>query len=139
MSKPYPLPKAVQHHKQGTKRNCGQIAVATLTGRSVEYVEKFIGHSHGTKTKELATALAAFGFRSRTRCKSHLEFSATPEFALAQVHNVMRPGWHWIAIGDGKAYDGRCEGPMTLRDYTEWLKPGDKITSYLEVFRRAPE
>jgi hypothetical protein len=128
------------HHKQGNKSNCGQIAVATITGRSVEYVEKFIGHSHGTTTKELATALAAFGFVSRTRCKSHLEFYCIPELALAQVHSNVRAGWHWVAIGEGCVWDGRLLDEMPIKQYFDRVKDhGERITSYLEVFRRAPE
>jgi hypothetical protein len=110
----------VKHYKQqGAKRNCGQIAVAALTGKTVEEIEAVVGHSHGTKTKELAEALRRLGCLCDDRARPLSQFVSWPDTALLQVRGGGRPGWHWVAYEKGMVCDGHQDGPMTLSDYVE--------------------
>lgn len=125
-------------HRQTGKRNCGQIAVASLTDNPVETIERLVGHSHGTKTKELAKVLRDFGWYSSGRCKPIRFLPEWPKYALAQIHADDRAGWHWIAIGDGKVYDGHYKEPFSLVEYVNGLRGFSgrpKLTSILPLIR----
>jgi hypothetical protein len=112
----------VKHYRQSAKRNCGQIAVASLTGKTVEEIEAIVGHSHGTKTKELAEALRKLGCLCDERSRPLRQCATWPEAALLQVRGGGRPGWHWVAYENGMVCDGHQDGPMTLSDYVELLR-----------------
>lgn len=113
--------------KQGVTRTCGQIAVAVAAGVPLTQVLNYIGHMHGSTTKELIRALKHFGLKCDTKCRVLKE---KPKFALAQVHSPRKPGWHWIVVEGNKIYDGafgRANGTV------DWPS-GFRITSYLEIF-----
>src|SRR5579859_4992488 len=123
----------MQFYRQDAKRNCGQIAVAAITERSVEEIERIVGHNHGTPTRQLIRALHACGFNSAPRCKPARYFKAIPALCIAQIHNA-RPGWHWVAIGDGKVWDGCAPRVMSLADYAKRMaERGDRFTSFLPI------
>ncbi len=122
------------HHKQGSKRNCGQIAVAVLTDKTVEEVEALVGHSHGTKTGDLSRVIRLLGYSCGKRC---LPFKPGVKLtrALAQMHKPGYSGWHWVAVIDDAVYDGHFARPFPLAEYTtrSLLIKGAVLTSYLLV------
>lgn len=122
--------------EQGEYRNCGQIAVAILTDKSVEEVEKLIGHKHGTKTKELALALHKYNYRSPTRrARSNKMPDKHWRGIIHTRHNGQKRGGHWIAVYDGTVFDGCSRGPMTVKEYAEQLALTDwRITAVLPVW-----
>jgi hypothetical protein len=126
----------MKFYAQADKRNCGQIAVASITERTVEEIEQIVGHSHGTKTKELAAALRACGFQCGSRAV-RINGLWSDTLGIAQVRSDRRSGWHWIAVGTGHVWDGHSEsGPWPIFDYLdECSKHGFRITSLLEVKR----
>lgn len=124
-------------HRQYGKRNCGQIAVATLAEVNPKIVEKIIGHSHGTQTKELIAALCTLGLEPLSdKCIPVRLFPNPPQFALCQLHADDRAGWHWIALGYGCIFDGNETQPIERQAYVDGLRGfagNRRITSYLPV------
>lgn len=115
--------------KQYHKRNCGQIAVAVITGKSVREIYKIIGHDHGTKTKDLVKALRKLGYSCPARLKCLKE---RPKLAIAKLDHKLRRGWHWVVIDGYKIYDGHYG---TKNGTVKW-KQGHRITSYLPIKKR---
>lgn len=115
--------------KQYDKRNCGQIAVAVITGKSLRKVYEIIGHDKATSTKDLAKALRKFGYSCPNRLKRLKE---KPKLAIAKLSHKLRSGWHWIVIDRNKIYDGNYG---TKNGTVKW-KQGHKVTSYLPIKKR---
>ena len=116
-------------------RVCGQVAVAVLTDKPVEEIYQLVGHKHCTKTRELIDALAKLGLVTTSRCIPATRFVEIPHLALVQVHEKNRSGWHWIAMSDGRVYDGNLPGDISLGNYQLYLRDcGRRITSYLPVW-----
>src|SRR5271166_1635374 len=123
-------------HQLNKTRNCGQIAVACLTDTPYEKVFEIVGHSHGTKTRELIAALRKLNWKCFDSCQSVKRFTNQPVRCLAQVHSNEHPGWHWVAIGDAVVYDGNLPCSMILQDYVnvaikDYYGESARITSYL--------
>lgn len=128
----------MRHYRQSAKRNCGQIAVAALTEKTVEEIEALVGHSHGTKTKELVSILRSLGYGCPDRAIPEKRLLQIPDFGLAQVHNPNRAGWHWVAFGEGLIFDGLHTRPFTRPEYERLLGfdgDGARITSYVPVHK----
>ena len=131
----------MKHVRQNGKTNCGQIAVACLTGKPVEEIEALVGHAHGSKTRELAKVLRALGYSCLSRCVPHFRFAKPPAFGLAQMRDEKRKsGWHWVAIGEGFVWDGALKSPVAASKYEAVISeypflPRGRITSYLPVTR----
>lgn len=122
-------------HKQGDKRNCGQIAVAVLTGKTVGDIETIIGHCHGTRTKELRYALISQGYTCPERRPVVKEFPGAFAFGIIRLRaNGKKSGGHWVAVAYGKAWDGASGGPMLICDYAVLCSNRSwHITAYLPV------
>lgn len=107
---------------------CGQIAVAAVTGESVERVIEIIGHDRGTKTVELQRALRALGWECPDKCMQVSAFPTPPELAIAIVRPVWRRtgNWHWIVTEWGE--------PIQNNEVPECMH----ITSYLPVRKVTP-
>lgn len=87
--------------EQKDRMTCGQCCIAMIAGISVKKACEIIGHSHGTKTKELAKALRKLGFK----CKNSLKIEE-PEFLAIVKQSI--PGtsnWHWVVFYNGNYYD----------------------------------
>jgi hypothetical protein len=117
-------------------RLCGQVAVAALSGSTLEEAIHAVGHRHGSKTRELVHALLTLGLEPlASRCRK----MTRPDFGLAQVHLPGYSGWHWIAVDGAYAYDGNERGPIAFSLYetaaAKQYKRGARITSYLPVRR----
>lgn len=112
-----------------TARTSGQIAVALITGRPVEEIIERVGHSHHTTTRELASVLDHYGFLSPRRCVSARDRRDLPKLAIAQVHSTRSARWHWVAIEEGRIFDGVWGDAYGVVDW-----PKDfRITSYLPI------
>ena len=108
------------------EKNCGQIAVSVITGKSLDEITKMIGHSKGTTTKELVKVLRSLGYVCPDRCKPMKQM---PKLAIAQMKNIGRKyGWHWVVIDGKKIYDGQCGKSDGTVNWN-----GGKITSYLPI------
>jgi hypothetical protein len=110
------------------KKNCGVIAVAVIAGVTVEEAAKAIGKNGTTTTKPLVKGLRALGYQCPNRLvKFKLPF---PSMAIAKMVSPSRKsGWHWVAISEGKIYDGIFGKP----DGTVQWPFGAKMTSYLPI------
>jgi hypothetical protein len=119
-----------QWHKQDPKtRTSGQVAVAVITGRPLAQIIERIGHNHHTSTGELAVVLGQYGYLCPMRCITARVLKEVPKLALAQVHSSRRTGCHWVAIEDGRIFDGIWGDAYGV---VEW--PSDfRITSYLPI------
>ncbi len=115
--------------KQGYKPNCGQIAVAVITGKSLREVYNVIGHDYSTRTKDLARALRFFGYDCPDRLRRLKE---RPKLAIAKLTLPKSSGWHWVVIDGDKIYDG-ING--TANGKVIW-ETGKRITSYLPIEKK---
>jgi len=103
-------------------RLCGHACVAMVVGVPLEEVIAVIGHSHGTKTKELVSALRCFG----VVCSNRLRVVKTtlPDLCIAEQPNKTGSNWHWVVMDHGRRYD-----PAALCS-----DPNDNpLSSYLEI------
>lgn len=113
--------------RQGSKRNCGQIAVSVVAGKSLKEIYKIIGHDSGTDTWELARALRKLGFRCPSRLR---RMKQRPQLAIAKLHApYMKSHWHWVVVHGDRIYDGVWG---TSAGTVKW-KRGLRITSYLPI------
>ncbi len=110
------------------KKNCGVIAVAVIADISLEEAAKAIGKNGTTTTKQLVKGLRALGYKCPNRCtKFKLPL---PQMAIAQMRDPNRKsGWHWVAIVNGRIYDGIYGSQDGV---VKWPF-GAKMTSYLSV------
>lgn len=125
----------MQHIKQNGKPNCGQIAVAVLTGRPLEEIERYVGYpKKGTTTRVLAAAFArCHGWRCAKRAVV-LRKQVLPMYALLVVRREKSRNWHWVAYANGVAYDGMESEPMMLADYqARNIENNYRITSFVNV------
>lgn len=108
----------------------GQVAAAVITDRPVEEIIQRVGHKRRTTTRELVRVLHAYGFVCPCRCVRAREYGDLPKLAIAQVHSVRSPHWHWVAVEDGRIFDGVWGDAYGI---VEW--PSDfRITSYLPIW-----
>lgn len=95
----------------------------------MEEIFERIGHAHQTSTRELATVLGRYGYLCPMRCVPAKGIKEVPRLALAQVHSSRRAGCHWVAIENGRIFDGIWGDAYGV---VEW--PSDfRITSYLPI------
>lgn len=112
------------------KNNCGQIAVAVITGKTVEEVSKVIGKKGCTKTKDLIKALRHFGYNCPNKCKK----MSRPRLGIGQLHDTNRKsGWHWIVVDGNQTFDGIWGDP---NGYVYMWPSTFNITSYLPITKR---
>lgn len=112
-----------------TARTSGQVAVAVITDRPVEEIIERIGHHRHATTRELASVLDHYGFLCSRRCIPLKDPRDLPKLALAQVHSLSSSRWHWVALENGRIFDGVWGDAYGVVDW-----PSDfRITSYLPV------
>ena len=113
------------------KKNCGIIAVAVLTGISVEESAEKIGKNGATTTKQLVCGLRKLGYECPNRL---VKFKLPlPQMAIAKMVSPSRKsGWHWVALSEGKIYDGVFGTP----DGKVHWPIGAKMTSYLPITKK---
>jgi len=136
-----PLPVCsckMNHIRQYGKRNCGQIAVAVVTGKTVAEIEAIVGHCHGTKTKELVSVLRFLNYACADKCRRKPDDVPVPTLALAQLRRPGRAGWHWIVVADNMVYDGHYYEAEPLAAYIAVRTAlGERITSWLPIVKPA--
>lgn len=110
-------------------RTSGQVAVAVITGRPLEEILERIGHSHQATTRELARVLDQYGFLCPSRCVRAKDPRDLPKLALAQVHSSRSARSHWVAVEDGRIFDGIWGDAYGVVDW-----PADfRITCYVPI------
>lgn len=106
---------------QKRQSNCGQIALAVITGKPLKEIYKLIGHNDYTNTRDLSKVLRKLGYK----CPSKLQrLSEAPELGIGKLTfpNEKRD-WHWVVIDNGKVIDG-----------TDTIaQKGMRLTSYLPI------
>lgn len=108
-------------------KNCGQIALAVITGLTLRNIYSLIGHTNGTKSKEIIKVLKLLGYNCPDKCK---RLKNKPKLAIAKLrHPKEKSNWHWIVIDGDKIWDGL----MGNKDGTVTWNKGHKITSYLPI------
>jgi hypothetical protein len=111
------------------KQLSGQIAVAVITGRPVEEIIQQVGHEHHTTTRELARVLSRYGYLCPCQCIPVTKLKEVPKLGIAQVHSAHSSRWHWVAVEDGRVFDGIWGDAYGV---VSW--PADfRITSYLPI------
>ena len=110
-------------------RISGQIAVAVVTGRPLEEIIRQVGHSHHATTRELASVLDHYGFLCPRRCLSVKDPRDLPKLAIAQVHSAGTSRWHWVAIEEGRLFDGVWGDAYGVVDWPANFR----ITCYLPI------
>jgi len=110
-------------------RTSGQVAVAVVTERPVEEIIKRVGHSHHTTTRELAAVLDHYGYLCPRRCVPVKDPRDIPKLAIAQVHSNRSSRWHWVAIEDGRIFDGLWGDAYGVVEWTSDFR----ITCYLPI------
>jgi len=112
--------------KQYNKPNCGQIAVAVISNKSVREIYKLIGHDGYTGTKDLTKALRKLGFKCPNKLR---RLNKRPKLAVAKLSHPLAHSWHWVVISNNKIFDGNYGNKSGK---VNWKK-GWKITSYLPI------
>jgi hypothetical protein len=110
---------------------CGQTCVAMVTEKTVEKICGMIGHSHSTRTAELAQVLEWFGFPCENELRRIRKGGRIPSNCLLKVTFRMKGGdgrrpirrSHWMLRWDGRTYD---PDPRPV--------PIGEVTSYLKIF-----
>ena len=105
-----------------------------LTGASLSKVINLVGHSHGTRTRELIKVLRRLGFDCPDRLKHSKKLEAAlyrVERALVKITWAETSSWHWVAWADGLIFDPGSESP--LGNFALYRYLGGRATSYLAV------
>ena len=86
---------------------CGQCCLAMLLGISLREIKKTIGHSRGTQTREIVTALNRYGVINSGKLLRICKKRNLPEIAIVKVKikGWHVNGWHWILKHGAQHYD----------------------------------
>ncbi len=110
-------------------RTSGQVAIAVITGRPFDEIVERVGHSHQASTRELARVLDHYGYLCPCRCIPAKDPRTLPKLAIAQVHSSRSSRWHWVAVENGRIFDGIWGDAYGVVDW-----PSDfRITCYLPI------
>lgn len=116
--------------KQRRPKNCGQIAIAVVTGKGLRQVYRVVGHAEGMRTDEVVRALRAFGLKTDSGL---LTYKKPPSLAIAKLRTTGRARWHWVVVNNGRVIDGAYQIPNDWY-FTGWNNT--KITSYIRIYER---
>lgn len=123
---------------QTRRTNCGQTAVAMLTGKSIAEIERVYGHVHSSYSAETARIVNKLGFYGDERGFIPHQGGKLPELALVRVVTLKRTrhgysssgktrrNGHLVLWANGKFYDPYW-GELSE------LPVGRKIDTVLEV------
>jgi hypothetical protein len=81
---------------------CGQTCLAMILEIPLEDAIVLVGHSKGTKTRELAQALKLWGLRTTGKLVRRPKI---PEYCIAKIPRPRGRNWHWVVYWEGKRYD----------------------------------
>lgn len=104
--------------------NCGQVAIANLTGVDLLTVEQMIGHDERTLTVHIAEVLNELGWKCPDKLIANIP---PPQYGIAKVVEAWRRStakkyWHWMAVVEHELVNGYSVSMDTYR-----------VTSYLPV------
>ena len=104
--------------------NCGQVAIANLTGLELETIEDMMGHNERTLTVCLSEVLNELGWECGDKLIANIP---PPQYGIAKVvekwrRSTAKKYWHWMAVVEHELVNGYS---IKIKDY--------KVTSYLPV------
>lgn len=123
--------KFIVAQPEGSKQ-CGHACVAMLTGESLEKCIEVIGHTRGTRTKEIVKALRHFGLTCGDRLRPPSKNYPVPKIGIANVKIKRRSSGHWVVRVTDYIFDPSLNGylwPLSQFEKVEEIR----ITSYFEV------
>lgn len=118
---------------------CGHCCVAMVANKTVEQVTEYIGHSYGTKTRDIISVLNNLGIKNSGKLKllprhRKTELYNLPETCLlvSRTSNEQLHGnWHWIVYHKGEIYCPSAGKFKSLDNYL--IRLNAAVSSYLEV------
>lgn len=121
------LSRVAHHQYQGEgTRLCGQACVAMALGVSLEDSIRLIGHSHGTRTKELTAALGLPGEMCRRL--------PLTDFCIARVRSGENASFHWVLVDGFTIHDPVFDDGVDVAVWSrvvEWC--GARVTSRIDL------
>lgn len=120
--------EAVERLKQTRRRNCGQTCLAMVSGLSVEEVERTLGKTGSTRTKDLVRWLRARGWRCPDRLVPFQQYVPTlciAKLARRRPDGRLEANWHWVVLTPSGALHDPSEGSRgVLTSYLPLTKSG---------------
>lgn len=118
--------------------NCGQIAVAVITGHDYKEIVRYVGHENGTRSRDLVRALRRAGFTAPSRCIVLTKDRELPTNSIVRVRREKQTMSHWVAVSNGIVYDGNWGRPLPRK---EWQKLWNdcRFTSFIPVHESTTE
>lgn len=118
----------ILYQPEGSK-TCGHHCVAMIAEVPVFEVVKVIGHTNGTRTKEIAAALRHFGFNPAERLKRFHHQKQLPVICMLKI--IYRKNSHWVVYNNGFVY---CPGLGVYRYHKQaFLNQKGRATSFLKI------
>ena len=115
---------------------CGQACVATILGIDLEQAITLVGHSHGTKPRELSETLRKHGLPCFVRRVRYTGGTLPTKAFLALSTPGTRSRYHWALLDDGIVYDPSLVTPWYLAEYLKLYNGSfgfPRLTSYLPI------
>ncbi len=132
----------IEHLRQPAgSRLCGQTCVAMVAGVSIDKAVEVIGHTHGTRTREISAGLNKLGFlcdsKLKVLSKTKPLLEQLPDLAIVnsrwKAEHRKTPGGHWVVWHDGRVYDPEFNFVDKVPKQ-EWLTNKDwRLTSFAAV------
>lgn len=99
----------VKIKRQKKSHTCGHACIAMLADKDESEIHKIIGHSKGTKTKEMVNALNSLNINNTQKLIRFCKKNSPPHAAILKVIPSARKntsgGWHWMLKYGYKIYD----------------------------------
>lgn len=99
----------IDYIRQTYPKTCGQTCIAMLSGKTEQEIINLVGHSRGTKTKEIVTALNTLNIKNSEKLIRISNKNQLPKIAIIKALPVSRKksigNWHWVLRYEPKLFD----------------------------------
>lgn len=132
----------IKHLRQPPgSRLCGQTCVAMITGVSIDKVVEIIGHTRGTRIKELSKGLVKLGYLCDNKLKNLSKkkpiLEQLPELAIVnsrwRSEHRKTPGGHWVVWCNARVYDPEFHFVDKVPQQSWLTNKTWRLTSFAEV------
>ena len=86
--------------RQAGEKTCGHTCIAMISGKAESDIVELIGHSKGTKTKEIISALNELGVSNSGKLIRISKKNRLPEIGIVKTLPYDKAkssgNWHWI-------------------------------------------